>query len=871
MVAAPAVTTGEATPNAPAWLAPACALVVAALAVAVLAGWQFHVPLLRSGAVEQPVMPPLTAAALLVCAAALWLVAAPEAGANRRGVGHVLAGLVAALGLATLVEYAFSVDLGFDLLLYPTAVLETSSDPAGRPSPLTALALTLLGPALLLLDAGRRRARVAQGLALGAGAIGALVAIGYLYRIGDLRGPVGLPPMAMHTALAVLVLSLGLLLARPRVGLMSTLTAPDVGGLTARRLLPIVLLLPVLLGALVAELLRGGGLSAAQGLFLVGVLLAISFAIVVWRSALDLREIDRERRQAALALVQSEERFRSLAENAADAMITINARGAVVFANPAAERLFGYSADELAEMRFTDLMPERHREAHRQGVERYETTGRRRIPWGGVEFSGLHRDGREIPLEITLGEYVRDGRHYFTGIMRDIGERRRTEAAQRLLLEAGRVLSASLDHEATLRGVTRLAVAELADWCAVYGREGDEVHAIELAAHDMVRDVRLRELENAHPPGPDHPIMRVLEGGEPLLEQLDDDAIVALADGDEDRATALREIGYRSLVAVPLVARGRTIGALALGAGAGARPLDSADVATARELAVRIAFAVDNARLYEAARDARAQAESRAFELERVTESRARLMRGFSHDLKNPLSAADGHAQLLESGTLGEMREKQTRSVGYIRRAIRGALGLIDDLVELARTESGQLELDVRQIDTTALALEVAEEYRPQAEAKGLELGTRADGAHVALGDAPRVRQIVGNLLGNAIKYTEEGRVSVLVRGSDGSDGPRPGSWVCIEVEDTGPGITPQQQEHLFDEFTRFSSAVPGSGLGLSISRNLAEALGGTVTVASEPGEGTRFCLWLPAAGGERPSEQAEPVRSSKRNRTATA
>lgn len=847
---------GDVAPATPDWIAPLAAAAVAALAFVVLVGWHFDVPMLRSGRTGQPAMPPLSAAALLLTAAALWLLDPRGAAPSRRGFGRVLAGLVCALGLATLLEYAFHVDLGFDLLLYPTQLLAHAEAPAGRPGVLTAGTLTLLGAALLLFGSGLRAIRIAQWLALAAGLTAAVPLLGHLYRIPALYAPAPSAPTALHTALGGLVLALGVLFSRRQVGPMATLTGRDAGGLTARRLLPLGLLLPVLLGALVAEVLRQAHLSPAPGLLLVAVVLGIVFATLVWRSARELRGIDRERRHTALALVQSEERFRSLAENAADAIITINARDAIVFANPAAERLFGYSAGELADMRFTELMPERHRHMHREGVHRYENTGRRRMAWSGIEFPGLHRDGREIPLEVTLGEYERDGRHYFTGIMRDITERRRAEAAQRLLLEAGAVLSASLDPGATLRGVTRLAVAEVADWCVVYRNRGDRLSAIELAARDLVREVRLRELERDHAPAGEHPAMDVVRTGQPrLFRELGEDDVAAIAD-DEEQLALLREVGYRSFLVVPLVARGRTIGALALGSGLGGARLDERDLATAQELAVRIAFAVDNARLYDAARAARSEAEERAGELERMTESRTRLVRGFSHDLKNPLSAADGHAQLLESLTLGRLSVKQRQSVGSIRRAIGNALELIEALVELARTEAGSVTLERQRTDPLLIAREIGLELRPQAEAKGLELEIEGGSGPAATADAARVRQILGNLVGNAIKYTDEGRVTVSVeRVTNGPAGAGP--WVRVDVEDTGPGIPPDQQARIFEEFTRLSGTVPGSGLGLAISRNLAEAMGGAITVRSEPGAGSRFTLWLPAHGSAKRSARA--------------
>jgi PAS domain S-box-containing protein len=130
-----------------------------------------------------------------------------------------------------------------------------------------------------------------------------------------------------------------------------------------------------------------------------------------------------ERKRAEEALRESEERFRVFSESASDAIFAIDDRSTILYTNPAVERIFGYSVDELRGQSMTLLVPERQRAAHRAGVEHHSATGERRIPWTGVQLPGLHKDGREIPLEISFGEYSRDGRRHYTGIARDVSER----------------------------------------------------------------------------------------------------------------------------------------------------------------------------------------------------------------------------------------------------------------------------------------------------------------------------------------------------------------------------------------------------------------------------------------------------------------
>ncbi|MCC8363767.1 PAS domain-containing sensor histidine kinase [Lysobacter sp. A6] len=234
-------------------------------------------------------------------------------------------------------------------------------------------------------------------------------------------------------------------------------------------------------------------------------------------------------------------------------------------------------------------------------------------------------------------------------------------------------------------------------------------------------------------------------------------------------------------------------------------------------------------------------------ERERLLESRASLMRGFGHDLKNPLGTAHMHAQLLERGMLpGELSEKQRDSVVVIRRSIRNAVKLIDDLLELAQAEAGQLVLTCVPTDTGELLREVAGDFRQQAMAAELRLETRTrDGLH-GLADPARLRQILGNLLSNAAKYAPKGFLD-LVAEHRASGGPRPGSWVAVSVRDSGPGIPLDKQESIFHEYVRLDpDAAQGVGIGLAISRQFSRLMGGDLTVDSEPGHGSTFTIWLP-------------------------
>jgi signal transduction histidine kinase len=255
--------------------------------------------------------------------------------------------------------------------------------------------------------------------------------------------------------------------------------------------------------------------------------------------------------------------------------------------------------------------------------------------------------------------------------------------------------------------------------------------------------------------------------------------------------------------------------------------------------------AAERDRLLAAERVSRAEAETRKAQLERVTESRGRLIRGFTHDVKNPLGAADAYLALIEEDVYGALRQQQRSAIAKVRGAIRNALELIAQVLEATRAEAGELEVEQRDTDVGALVGDVADAFRPAADVRHLSLDLHLSNEvpHVYT-DGKRVRQIVANLVSNAVKYTNDGgHIDIYV------DGPstRSDTEVRIAVADDGPGIPKGKQSDLFLEFTRLDpKAAAGAGIGLAFSQMVAQALGGKITVHSGDRPGTTFVLHLP-------------------------
>ena len=430
-------------------------------------------------------------------------------------------------------------------------------------------------------------------------------------------------------------------------------------------------------------------------------------------------------------------------------------------------------------------------------------------------------------LRISFEQQIGEQRGFHLGrLLNDSASAQKSYDAYREARTAELALYAALEPLA--RQISAAAVMRL-----------DSLHAISHRWHTRDEALLAGEMTLAEYT-PQLPLQRALQdSAQAVLTRLEQDVELAYALSATATQTLLR--------------RDRTL-ALALGVLA---LLAAAGVAWTARSAHLLARAL--ARSVEEEVRLRDESERRREELEHVTTSRARLIRGFSHDVKNPLGAADGYLALLEDGIMGGLEPKQNESISKARVLIRNALGLIQDLLELARAETGNVSLEIVGVDIARVTRETTDQFRAQAEAGGLRMETQTDDTPLLLQtDAARARQVLSNLLSNAVKYTSEGTVRVMVEHVTNGDAPRPGIWVAIRVADTGPGIPADKQRFLFQEFTRFQpGASQGAGIGLAISRHLARALGGDITFRSEEGKGSTFTFWLPGDAASTDSTDA--------------
>jgi signal transduction histidine kinase len=415
------------------------------------------------------------------------------------------------------------------------------------------------------------------------------------------------------------------------------------------------------------------------------------------------------------------------------------------------------------------------------------------------------------------------------------------------------------DYETTLAAVASLALPEIGSWSIVdLCDPSGSMRRVAVVHPDPEMQLLARRLVQGWPPETEDPIGApvVMRTGATTVVSEVTDSMLRAAARDDDTLEILRGLGIGSFVVVPLVAHENVLGAITFVHHRAGRTYSEQDLSLAEGLAALGALAIDRAQRYDHSVESRDQAVGRAEaaegqqrDLEKLMEIQARLIRGFSHDVKNPLGAAQGYVQLLEEGIIDTLTAKQKHGVVRIGASIRDALALIDDLVEYAKDKMRRIDIRRSQTDVGEATHSIVEEYRAQIESAGLEVTFAADpGLQPIETDRVRVRQILGNLISNAVKYTEHGRVSVEVAGVPAGEAAWAGEWITVRVADTGRGIPAEDQDRVFREFNRLAPAVAhGFGLGLATSRWIADALGAHITLSSEIGHGSTFSLWLPA------------------------
>jgi PAS domain S-box-containing protein len=653
-------------------------------------------------------------------------------------------------------------------------------------------------------------------------------------------------------------------------------------------------------------------------------------------------ELLRGRELQALRLV-SEERYRQLADAMPQIVWTSDTGGGVTYFN---HRWFEYTGMTREENGPTTWQLIVHPDDRPQVLERrretlvtgevFETEYRLRSATGDYRW----HLGRAVPIRDDDGAIA-----FWVGTATDIHDRKRDEEERRFVAEATDILASSLDYETTLARVAEAAVPVIADWCAVDVVEDDgSIRRLALAHEDPQKVRFARELQERYPPRADaaQGPAAVIRAGEPEL--VPEIAVEQLAAGahDEIHLGLVSQLGLRSYMCVPLVARGRILGAMTLVAAESDRSFEAVDLALAKEVARRAATAIDNARLYreaeqraQAARvlatigdgvvlvdgdqrvrlwNAAAQTVTGLDEREVVgrpaadvipswpeIESRVRVARagerqipeslpvelpgrelwlsisavGFedgtiyafrdltadraleelrqdlvatvSHELRTPLAAIYGAALTLRREDLHLTLDLREKLLTVIADESEQLSSIVDELLLASQLDSGKLQVNIEHCDPRTLAESVVRAARARLPQRlAIEFDAEETLPEVEA-DAEQLRQVLTNLVDNAIKYSPQGgRVEVRLEAYE--------AQLRFAISDQGLGIPSSEQRRIFEKFYRvdpqMARGIGGTGLGLYISRELVRRVNGRIWVESRVGEGSTFFVEIPLARG---------------------
>ncbi|MEO7368652.1 MAG: ATP-binding protein [Gemmatimonadaceae bacterium] len=576
--------------------------------------------------------------------------------------------------------------------------------------------------------------------------------------------------------------------------------------------------------------------------------------------------------------------YRSVIETTPDMVVIMDHNGLVLAVNPAVERILGHPPEALIGQPLTRLMPERFRAQHNGGLRRYLGTGNKHLDWTSIQLPALDSEGCEIPVDISFGEFKEDGQRYFTGIMRDARARKKSDDILEFLARVGPALAdSSLDYEETLRALTRLAVPHLADWCAVdiLTDEGT-IERLAVAHSDPTLIDLVVDLERRYPTRSDSPVgvPAVLRTGKSeFVEAIPPSLLESVAE-DAEHLELILALGLRSYAIVPVLSHGKTYGTLTLVQAESTRKFRESDLPLIEDLGRRAGLAIHNANLYRGAIEANRTLEEQKIELEQQSEeaqalaeeleaqtqellaasrdmelktaeaetanrAKSEFLATMSHELRTPLNAIGGYVQLLQLGIRGPLTTEQAADLDRIKSSERHLLGLINDVLNYAKLDAGTVEYRIEKLSVEAAIAEADTMLAPQFESVGLRYARAACSPDLTISaDREKLRQILLNLLGNAIKFTPGGGIVTVSCVPDSSG-------VRINVEDSGVGIAREMFEQIFEPFVQVDRALSkpgeGAGLGLAISRNLARGMGGEITVESDVGKGTTFSVWLPS------------------------
>jgi PAS domain S-box-containing protein len=744
-----------------------------------------------------------TALLLILAGGSLCLVNSHEKNRTLWIASQISAAFVGLVGLLTLTQHLTGWNFGIDQLLFPEAAGAWATTSPGRMGPPASTCFMLAGIALVLFEQ-RKYVHLRQSFCVFICVWALLAILGYVYDAEQLYQVPRFTGIALPTAIALFILGLGLLSARVNEGVTRILSADDAGGLMARRLMLMVVAVPFLLGWAIVSGQHLGYYDLGFGIALLVLLIIVIFAFAVWQSSASLNYAEQLRAATEVTLREKEEGLRlqaSLINLSYEPILIWDIDAHIIEWNQGCEQLYGYDRATALGQDSHDLLKTQFPVSRAE----FEQTLKRDRQWSGI-LRHETRDGREVWVESRQQLIESDGRELVLETNRDITKQ--IEAEESGLRLAAIVTSSNdaiigktLDGTITSwnEGATR-----------IFGYTPGEVLG------QSITILIPKDRSDEEPA---------------IIERLKRGEVV-----DHYETVRVRKDGSMIDISLTISPIRNSLGKI-IGASKVARDITESKRAEA-----------ERERLLEREQAARTDAET----ANRVKDE---FLATVSHELRTPLNAILGWSSMLAAGKLGETDAQYARET--IIRNARSQAQIIEDILDVSRTVSGKLRLDVKPIELISVIKAAIDVVSPAAEAKGVQLQLLLDPlADRIQGDAARMQQVIWNLLTNAVKFTPKGgQVEVKLKRVD--------SCAEISVSDTGEGIGQEFLPFVFDRFHQADGSTTrrhgGLGLGLAIARHLVEMHGGTITASSEGKDrGATFVIRIPISTLR--TDQTEPI-----------